>query len=105
MGWILIQPNNDAELAAATDLLRTIGECTFEFTKICARLKLVALGSRPCHENKINFHSFTGEASSGRWAISQNKSYLLGDHFYWMCDRSAVKEVLEYNGSIQMICR
>ena len=105
MGWILMQPNDDNESIAATKLLRDTGECKFELTKNGARLKPIAFGSRACRDNEVNFHSFTGEAASGRWAISQNRNYLWGNHFYWMCDCSAVKEVLEYNGSIPMICR
>ena len=31
--------------------------------------------------------------------------YLWGTHFYWMCDCIAVKEILEYDGEIHMICR
>ena len=34
-----------------------------------------------------------------------NRKFLWGCHFYWLCDCSAIKEVLEYDGSISMICR
>ena len=33
------------------------------------------------------------------------QKYLWGNHFYWMCDCIAVKEILEYNGSIHMVMR
>ena len=105
MGWILMQPSDDAESLTATKILKSTGVCHFELTKVGARLKPIAFGSRSCHDNEVNFHSFTGEAASGRWAIGQNRNYLWGNHFYWMCDCSAVREVLEYDGTIHMICR
>ena len=52
-----------------------------------------------------NFHSFTGEDACGRWAITQNRKYLWDCHFYWLCNCSAIKEILEYDGCIPMICR
>ena len=50
-------------------------------------------------------HSFTGEAASGRWSISQNRRYLWGCHFWCICDCSVIKQVLEYSGTITMVCR
>ena len=105
MGWILMQPCDFEESIAAMALLRSTGECRFDLSMQGARLKPIAFGSRACCANEVNFHSFTGEAASGRWAIGQNKKYLWGSHFFWMCDCSAIKEVLEYDGTIHMICR
>jgi hypothetical protein len=70
MGWILMQPSDDAESVAATEMLKSTRECIFEFTTVGACLKPIAFGSRSCHDNEVNVHSFTGEAASGRWAIS-----------------------------------
>lgn len=64
----------------------------------------MAFGSRSCTDTERAFHSFVGETACGRWSISQNRRFLWGNHFYWMCDCSAVKqEVLEYNGSISFV--
>ena len=51
------------------------------------------------------FHSFIGEAAAGRWGIGQNRNFLWGNFFYWVCDCAAVKEVLDYEGLISMIKR
>ena len=105
MGWILMQPSDDIESAAATELLKKTGECKFDLSKHGARLKPIAFGSRSCGDNETNFHSFTGEGACGRWAIGQNRKYLWGNRFFWLCDCSAIKETLEYDGNITMICR
>ena len=105
MAYILMQPSDDAESQKAMKLLEKSGICKFELSKDGARLKPVSFGSRSCNDNERYLHSFTGEVACGRWAISQNRKYLWGCHFYWLCDCSAVKEVLEYDGTIPMICR
>ena len=51
------------------------------------------------------FHSFLGEAESGRWAIGRNRKYLWGCHFYCMCDCKAIEEIIEYTRNIAMIQR
>ena len=84
--------------------LKTV-ECYFELTKDGAWLKPVAFGSCGCNENEQKLHSFVGEAVCGHLAIAQNRTYLWGDHFFWMCDCSAMKEILEYNSNIPMIFR
>ena len=105
MGWILMQPADDADSVAAARCLKETGNCLFDISLGGARLKPVAFGSRGCNDNEQNFHSFTGESACGRWAITQNKKYLWGCHFYWLCDCCTIKEILEYSGSIPMICR
>ena len=105
MGWILMQPADDEESVRATELLRTTGECLFDLCKNGARLRPIAFGSRACTDMERKLHSFLGEVASGRWAISQNKRFLWGCHFYWLCDCSAVKEVIEYEGAISYVCR
>lgn len=70
-----------------------------------ARLRPVRFGSRRCTDREHHFHSFVGEAVAGRWAIGQCRRYLWGGHFYWMCDCSSLKELLDYSGDIHQICR
>ena len=105
MGWILMQPADDPTSIAATKTLLSGGKCLFDLTKSGARLQPISFGSRACTGLERRYHSFVGEAACGRWAISQNKLYLWGSHFYWMCDCVAVKEALEYDGNISMVCR
>lgn len=104
MGWILMQPADDEESKIAMDHLQVTGNCLFDLSLKGARLKPVVFGSRSCSGNEHNFHSFTGEAACGRWAIGQNRKYLWGNHFFWMCDCSAMKEIFDYGGNIPMVC-
>jgi len=39
------------------------------------------------------------------WAIGHNRKYLWGSEFYWLCDCSGVKEILEYDGPIHQVRR
>ena len=105
MGWILMQPHNDEESINAVQLLLKGDNCLFDLTPEGARLRPIAFGSRACTPMEAKLHSFVGETACGRWAISQNKKFLWGTHFYWICDCMAVQEILEYSGNIHVICR
>jgi hypothetical protein len=105
MGWILMQPAMDEDSQRAVKELKDTGECKFDLSIKGPRLNPVAYGSRGCSDMERLFHSFVGEAACGRWAISQNRKFLWGNHFYWMCDCKAIREILEYDGTIAMISR
>ena len=105
MGYILMQPSQDKVSQAALQQLMAGGECLFDLTTKGARLQPIAFGSRACTLMESKLHSFTGEAACGRWAIAQNRRYLWGAHFYWLCDCLAIKEIIDYTGSIPVICR
>ena len=81
------------------------GECRFDLTLKGARLRPIRFGSRRCTPQEQHYHSFVGEAAVGRWAINQNRKYLWGASFYWLCDCSGVKEILEYDGPIHQVRR
>lgn len=102
MGFILMQP-----AAAAQEAIRllTTGDCTFDLLMSGGRLQPVRFGSRLCTERERHYHSFTGEVNAGRYAIAQLRQYLWGSHFYWVCDCSAVKEILECDGPIHQLRR
>ena len=53
---------------------------------------------------KRRYCSFVVEAASSCWGIAQNRIYLWGTHFYWICDCITLKEILECNGNISMVC-
>ena len=76
MGWILMQPVDDKESIKAMEKLASTGIYLFDLSKNGARLKSIAFGSRSCIINEKYFHSFTGEAACGRWAIGQNRRFL-----------------------------
>ncbi len=105
MAYILMQPDDSNESILALKKLNTSGECDFDLSLEGPRFRPIAFGSRSCTDTEKHFHSFVGEVATGRWAIAQNKRYLWGSHFYWLCDCSAVKEVLDYTGTIHMVSR
>jgi hypothetical protein len=105
MGWILMQPDHSPASTTTLALLRSTGSCTFDLTMNGARLRPIRFGSRSCTEREHHFHLFVGEAACGWWAISQNRKFLWGSEFFWLCDCSAVKEILEYDGPIHQIRR
>lgn len=92
MGWVLIQPADDEGSIKSSLYPRSTGECVSELTKNCAKLEPIAFGSRSYNVNERNFHLFNSEGAFGQWAITQNRKYLWGYHFYWLCDYSTVKE-------------
>ena len=81
------------------------GVCDFDLTLKSPRLRPVCFNSRSNRDYEEHYHSFVGETVCGRWAIAHLKRYLWGVLFYWMCDCSAVKEILEYNGSSHQLRR
>ena len=105
MGWILMQPANSDKSKLALAKLYATGICDFDVTMGGARLRPVRFGSRRCTEREQHYHSFVDEAGCGRRAISQNRKFLWGAEFFWMCDCSAMKEILEYSGPIHQIRR
>jgi hypothetical protein len=90
MGWVLMQPDDSPASVIAMS---------------GARLRPVRFGSHSCTDRERHFHSFVGEAACGRWGISQNRKFLWGTEFYWICDCSAMREILEYDGPIHQIRR
>lgn len=82
---------------AATD------ECLFDLPLDGSRPRPDLFGSRDNISYGHSYHSFVGEVACGRLRIATCRRYLLGTIFYWLCDCSAIKEVLEYNGSIHQL--
>jgi hypothetical protein len=104
-GSILMQPDDSPASVAATQRLVEDGVCDFDLTLKGARSRPVRFDSRKCTEQERHFHSFVGEAACGRWGISKNKKHLWGTVFYWICDCSAMKEMLNYDGQIHVVRR
>ena len=105
MSWILMQPADDGAFVEATATLKQTGEFLFDLEMDGPRLKPIKYGSRACSTSKKWFHSFIGEAAAGKWGIGQNRKFLWGNFLHWVCDCAAVKEILDYEGSISMIKR
>ena len=105
MAWILMQPDDSPSSHAALSTLTSGGACTFDTTLSGPRLRPIRFGSRRCTPKERHLHSLVGEAAAGRLGISKNRHYLWGAHFYWLCDCSAVKALVEYSGTNYMLMR
>jgi hypothetical protein len=98
-----MQPHDSPEPVDALSHLLLTGECHFDLTLKGARLRPIRFDSHRCTPQEQHYHLFVGEAAVGRWAINQNRKYLWGASFYWLCDCSGVKEILEYDGPIHQV--
>jgi len=102
--WIMQPDHSPSSAVTATKLLREKGTNQFNATMDGPRLFPVRFGSNTFLDKERWFHPFVGEGAYGRWNIAQNQKFLWGTHFYWwLCDCTAVKEILEYDGLITMM--
>ena len=86
MGWILMQPIDNVESTKTTKALLNSGECTVDPSKDVTRLSSVRFGLKACTNFEHKYHSFVGEATSGRWSKSQSRHYLWENKCCLMCD-------------------
>ena len=105
MGYILMQPDDSPAAAAATAALDKGKYDLFDVRRDGARLRPVAFGARKCDERESHFHSIVGEAAAGRYAIGKERKWLWGNQFYWVCDCSAVRAIMNYEGTNYMLSR
>ena len=78
-----------AEIAGAPCVFDTPG-CTKEF-----RLLPIAFISMRNSKQEESWHSYTGEAATGLWAMKKFKRYLFGRPFTWLTDCSGLKQFFE----------
>ena len=105
IGFIIMKPNNDDVSTVSLSFLKSTGENNFDKVIDGPRLQPILFGSRKCTESESHYHSFVGEVATGRWAISENRVYFWGRHFYWLCDMKTVYKALTYDGPIHVIRR
>ena len=105
MGYILMQPNNSPDSIAAIETLQSTSECLFDQTLSSPRLMPVFFNSPSNLVHEKYYHSFVGDIACSRWEISRLRKYLWSTLFYWMCNRDAIKEIIEYDGSIYQLKR
>ena len=105
IGYILMQPDDSQDLLVAIKHLTATGECLFDILLDGPRLRPVLFGSRANMSYDRSYHSFVGEVAYVRWSIAVCRKYLWSALFYWICDCSSIKEVLEYDGSIHQLKR
>ena len=56
------------------------------------QLRVPAFLSRACTEQDSSYHSFTGEAATGRWAFPKQKFFLISRLFTWLTDCSGLSK-------------
>jgi RNase H-like domain found in reverse transcriptase len=105
MGFIPMQlanPNNAGHLLDAIGNPKSV-----EFDRLLSGspLQPLCFGSRRCTEAKRHYHSFTWEVAGGLYAMSCCRMYLMGSHFFWMCDCNSVKEIYDYTGDNHQLRR
>ena len=76
MNYILMQPDNNSDSLPKIRVLKDSGNCPFELTLDGLRLRLVLFESRSNLPYEMDYHSFVGEISYGRWSIAHNRRYL-----------------------------
>jgi hypothetical protein len=84
MGAVLCQvdPNCEESLAAERAEV-TGGPCIFDKTLFLSRL---------CKDTEQNYHSYVGEAATGRWAIGKLLRFLRWQEFTWITDCSGLRQ-------------
>ena len=100
-----MQPDDSKKSCTAMASLAKDQDCDFDTTLKGARLRPIQFQSRQCLEREQHNHSLIGEAATGQWVIGICQKYLVGQHFFWLCDCSAMKEILEYTGNIHQVRR
>ena len=98
-----MQLADDEESQKATAHLKNTGECLFDLSKHGAQLKPVFFGSHSCDYMESEYRYFNDKVAAGRWEIGQNFLFLWGCLFYWPCDCSEEKDMIEYYGYISMV--
>ena len=107
MGGVLLQADPESEDALRAEQLETKGGPSVfdkDTTTKAFRLLPVAMISRTCTPTEQSYHSFTGEACTGIWAMEKFRVYLWHNGFTWLTDCAALRSFLsgEHSHSHQM---
>ena len=51
--------------------------------------------ARVCTTREADYHSYKGEAATGRWAINKNRKFLSWKEFTWISDCSGLRQFFE----------
>jgi hypothetical protein len=98
MGAVLCQASPEEPDAITAELQEEDGgKCLFDKTKgnFALRLRPIAFISRRCSGNEVDYHSYTGEAATGDWAMKKLMRYLFGREFTWITDCSGLRTFFE----------
>ena len=97
MAAVLLQadPANTEAKEHETQETQEGSACVFDKHVHTLRLRPIAFSSRKCSEAKSAMHSYTGEATTGVWAIEKCKRHLFGKDLTWMTDCNGLRQFFE----------
>ena len=96
MAAVLLQADpTDTEATKAEQAEQNGGPCVFDKSTHKLRLRPLAFASRRCTEQEGIYHSFTGEAATGVWAIEKYQRHLFGREFTWMTDCNGLRQFFD----------
>ena len=95
MGAVLCQPEDTPAAKAAEQEEINGRKCQFDITLSGLRLRPIAFLDRVNSPAEKSYHSYVGEAATGRWAMGKFKKYLLGAEFTWIADCYGPKKFFE----------
>ena len=98
-----MQLDDSDKMQAAVLCLHKNQDNYFDTTLKGTCLWAIKFHSCRCLECKQHYYSFIGKAATGHWAISVWCKYLVGQHFFWLCNCFVIKEILEYTGNIHQV--
>mmetsp|Transcript_357 Transcript_357/g.524 ORF Transcript_357/g.524 Transcript_357/m.524 type:complete len:620 (-) Transcript_357:114-1973(-) len=95
MGAVLLQVDLTEEAEEAMHKEIEGGKCEFDKTISKLRLRPIAFISRTCKGKERDYHSYVGEAATGRWAMKKFRQWLVGKEFTWITDCSGLIKFFE----------
>ncbi|CAJ1965610.1 unnamed protein product [Cylindrotheca closterium] len=95
MGAVLLQAGTTEEAEESMRKEIEGGKCKFDKSMSKLRLRPIAFISRICKGKERDYHSFVGEAATGRWAMKKFRQWLIGKEFTWITDCSGLTKFFE----------
>ncbi|CAJ1948175.1 unnamed protein product [Cylindrotheca closterium] len=95
MGAVLLQADTTEEAEESMRKEIEGGKCEFNKSMSKLRLRPIAFISRICKGKECDYHSFVGEAATGRWAMKKFQQWLIGKEFTWITDCSGLTKFFQ----------
>jgi hypothetical protein len=96
MAAVLCQADPNCPESVAAEQAEGAGSpCLFDRAKTGPRLIPILFMARLCTAREADYHSYKGEAATGRWAINKNRKFLSWKEFTWISDCSGLRQFFE----------
>ena len=95
MGGVLLQAETTEEAEEAMNKEIEGEKCQFDKAMSGLRLRPIAFISRTCKGKEKHYHSYMGEAATGRWAMKKYRPWLIGREFSWITDCGGLVQFFE----------